>query len=93
MAKRPQRNRRHRNKTRRIIHGRRRSDIWMSLGKLAGVIGSATVATLGQAELIGEPTRHYVTIIAISSTAVWAFLLGPENVKVILGKIGHLKKW
>jgi hypothetical protein len=74
----------------RRTHNRRRSDIWMSFGKFAGLVGSGTAAVLGQAELIGEPTRHYVTIIAIASTAVWAYLLGPENMKAVLEKIRKL---
>lgn len=68
---------------RRQIYGRRRSDAWKSFGKLAAVIASGTGAVLGQAELLGEPIRHYVTIVCVGSLGVSAYLLGPENVRVL----------
>lgn len=86
MAKRRRQNRRKRT-ARTLMQMRRRTDIWQSTGKLAGLIASTTIAVLGQAELIGEPIRHYVTIIAIGSTGACAYLLGPENLKLIMAKV------
>ena len=46
---------------------RRRTDFYVELGKLAGLVGWVCIAILGQSELIGEPWRHYVTIVSIMS--------------------------
>lgn len=39
--------------------------IGAQIGKLAIVVASVTVAVFGQAELLGEPWRHWVTVLAI----------------------------
>lgn len=75
----------------RRIRRRDNKDFWHSLGKLAGVVGSGSGAVLGQAELVGEPTRHYVTIICIAALGVCAFLMGPEHIKLLMGRTNKLK--
>ncbi len=62
---------------------RRRRDVYYSVGRLAGLIGFPCAAILGQAELIGEPTRHYVTVIAIICTAIWAYGTKPDFMSTI----------
>lgn len=59
---------------------RRKWDFYRELGKFAGLVASVCAAMVGQAELIGEPWRHYVTVIAISFTAIWAYCMRPTNV-------------
>jgi hypothetical protein len=76
-----------RRRQRRHGYGRRRADIWGAIGKLAGVVASASAAVLGQAELIGEPTRHYVTVVSIAALGVFAFLSGPQQVRMLLDSI------
>ncbi len=58
---------------------RRRADFYQELGKFAGLIGVICVAIVGQAELIGEPWRHYVTVTAIISGAIWAYGMKPKS--------------
>lgn len=82
---------RRRRTTRRVPFGRRRVDIWQSVAKLVGCVAFGTGAILGQAELIGEPTRHYVTIICIAAFGVFTFLMGPQHVQVLLAQVGKLK--
>ena len=36
-----------------------------------------------QAELIGEPYRHWLTVTAIVCTAVWAYCMRPKGLKAI----------
>lgn len=45
------------------------------LGKLLWLAASMLVAIGGQAELLGEPWRHYVTVLAICSTAYLGVLV------------------
>lgn len=42
---------------------------------LSSLIACVCMAVLGQAELIGEPWRHYVTIVSVVATAASAFML------------------
>lgn len=42
---------------------------------LAGMVSAICTALLGQAELIGEPWRHYITIASVVATAVSGFML------------------
>ena len=62
-------------------HRRRKHDFYKELGKLAGLIGCTAAAVLGQAELIGEPLRHYVTVTAIMCTAIWAYCMRPSSIR------------
>jgi hypothetical protein len=87
----PTRRRNRRRSPERRRYGRRQSDAWKSLGKLAGLIGSVCAAILGQAELVGEPWRHYVSVSAIVSIAVWGYCLGPENVKTLMRTVKGVK--
>lgn len=80
------RNRRH-GQRRHQGYGRRRSDIWFELGKMFGLVASVTGAILGQAELVGEPYRHWLTITCIAATGGFGYLLGPQSLKTLLGKI------
>lgn len=41
----------------------------------AGLAVSVCGALLGQAELVGEPTRHYLTVAFVVSTAVSGYML------------------
>lgn len=48
------------------------------MSQLAWFIGLITfvcLAVLGQAELIGEPWRHYVTVLAVVCTAITGYML------------------
>lgn len=76
-------------KNRRVRNGRRtytrrKSDFYYELGKFCGLIATVAIAIIGQAELIGEPWRHYVTVTAIVTTAVWAYGTHPQSMKVLL---------
>ena len=51
---------------------KQRRDFYAELGKFAGLLGCVSAAVLGQAELIGEPWRHWLSVTAIVCTAVWA---------------------
>ena len=74
------------------LRSRRKTDddLLVTLGKFAGLIGSMCVAVLGQAELVGEPWRHYVTVISIGSVAAWGYCLGPQHVETLTR---HVKGW
>jgi hypothetical protein len=43
-----------------------------------GLIASVLVAVGGQAELIGEPWRHWLTVSAIIATAINGYMLHPQ---------------
>lgn len=45
------------------------------VGYLLGLVVSVCGAVLGQAELLGEPWRHYVTIAFVITTAVSGYLM------------------
>lgn len=45
------------------------------LSWLIGLITFVSTALIGQAELLGEPWRHYVTVLAIIGTAITAYML------------------
>lgn len=62
---------------------RRRRDIYKELGKFAGLVGCVVAAILGQAELVGEPWRHYLSVTAIVCTAVWAYGMKPRSLKAL----------
>lgn len=47
------------------------------LGWMIGLITCISGALLGQAELIGEPWRHYVTILFVAGTAATGYMLKP----------------
>mgnify|MGYP001570251372 CR=1 FL=1 len=66
-------------------HRRRRKDVYAELGKFAGLVGCVSVAILGQAELVGEPWRHILSVTAIISTAVWGYGMKPKGMKAIAG--------
>lgn len=66
-------------------HTRRRRDFYKELGKFAGLIGCVSAAILGQAELVGEPWRHVLSVTAIMSTATWAYCMKPSSMKAITG--------
>ena len=68
----------------RRIHRRRHTDFYAELGKFAGLIGFTSAAIIGQAELIGEPWRHYVTVTAIACSAIWAYCMRPGNFREAL---------
>ena len=71
-------------RTDRRRHRRRRRDFYAELGKFAGLIGCVSAAILGQAEMISEPYRHYLTVTAIICTAVWAYGMKPKNFGKVL---------
>lgn len=62
---------------------RRHIDFYRELGKFAGLIAFVSAAIIGQAELIGEPWRHVLTVTAIMCTAIWAYCMKPNNVSEI----------
>ena len=64
-------------------HRRRRRDFYKELGKFAGLVGCVSAAILGQAELVGEPWRHYLSVTAIVCTASWAYGMKPQGLKAI----------
>lgn len=66
-------------------HRRRRRDFYAELGKMAGLVGCVSAAVLGQAELIGEPWRHYITVTAIVCSATWAYCMKPKGLKALTG--------
>lgn len=74
---------RRKSRPRRRRFGRRRADIWGSIGKTAGLLASVTGAVLGQAELVGEPYRHLISVVFITATAAFGFLLGPQHLKLL----------
>lgn len=54
----------------------------MSKSQVAWFIGLVTCicgAILGQAELVGEPWRHWISVIFIAGTAVSGYLLQPPR--------------
>lgn len=63
---------------------RRRGDAYKEVGKFAGLVAFASTAVVGQAELIGEPWRHYVTVAAVLCTAVWAYCMKPDHLLSLL---------
>jgi hypothetical protein len=63
---------------------RRKSDFYYELGKFCGLIAFVSIAIIGQAELIGEPWRHYVTVLAVIATAGWAYGMHPSSVSAVL---------
>jgi len=63
---------------------RRRSDFYYELGKFCGLVAFVSIAIIGQAELIGEPWRHYVTVIAVITSAAWAYGMHPASVSAVL---------
>ena len=66
-------------------HRRRRRDFYKELGKFAGLVGCVSAAVLGQAELVGEPWRHVLSVTAIIATATWAYCMKPKNLKAFTG--------
>jgi hypothetical protein len=62
--------------------------LYAELGKLAGLITVISTAIIGQAELIGEPWRHYVTVIAVITTTVWAYCMSPRSLKNLVNRKG-----
>jgi hypothetical protein len=76
--------RRKRPPDRRRSFGRRKGDLWKEIGKLLGLTASVTGALIGQAELVGEPYRHYLTVLCIGSTGGFGYLLGPDSVRILL---------
>lgn len=64
----------------RRTHRRRRRDFYKELGKFAGLIACVAAAIVGQAEMISEPYRHYLTVTAIISSATWAYCMKPKNI-------------
>lgn len=43
--------------------------------KWCGLAGFLATTIIGQAELIGEPWRHYVTVIGVLCTAICGYLI------------------
>lgn len=76
-----------RREQRRHAYGRRRTDVWSTLGKTFGLLASVTGALYGQAELVGEPWRHYLSVVCIASTAGFGFLLGPHHLKLLVRSV------
>jgi hypothetical protein len=70
---------------------RRRSDFYVEIGKFAGLIGAVCVAIIGQAELVGEPWRHYITVTAVVAVAVWGYCMHPQTLSA-LGKAYRLMR-
>jgi hypothetical protein len=46
---------------------------------LVGLITCVVAAVLGQAELVGEPWHHYLSLVGIVGTAVNGYLLQPPR--------------
>ena len=49
------------------------------IGWLIGLVSAICTALIGQAELLGEPWRHYVTIVSVVMTALTGFMLQRPN--------------
>lgn len=64
-----------------------RPNVWSAVGRFLGLIASMTGAALGQAELVGEPYRHWITLVCIVSLAGFGFLLGPQHLKTLTGAV------
>lgn len=79
-------------KKRRQTYGRRKGDFYRELGKFGGLIGFTSAAIVGQAELIGEPWRHYFTVSAIVGLAVWAYGMKPESLKSVMELYQQFRK-
>jgi len=77
------RNVQRRKHARRRVQARRRSDFYFELGKFGGLVAAVCLAVVGQAELIGEPWRHYVTVTAIIATAIWAYGTHPQTISTL----------
>jgi putative effector of murein hydrolase len=54
------------------------------LWKFIGLIVAVCVALYGQAELIGEPWRHVVSMIAIGGTAGLAYWIKPAGTTTVV---------
>ena len=46
---------------------------------LLGLVASVSSALIGQAELLGEPWRHVVTVISVITTAFSGYMLQRPN--------------
>lgn len=46
---------------------------------LLALVSAVCTALIGQAELLGEPWRHYVTVLSVIVTAVSGFMLQRPN--------------
>lgn len=75
--------RRHHTERRRAT--RRRRDFYRELGKFAGLLAFVCIAILGQAELVGEPYRHWITVTSILCSAIWAYCMRPKSLKEVAG--------
>lgn len=51
----------------------------LQIAYVAGLVGFVCVAVLGQAELIGEPWHHWISIAGIVGTAVSGYLIQPPR--------------
>lgn len=54
-----------------------RAQLW----KVISLVAAVSSAIIGQAELVGEPWRHWVSIVAIVATALIAWNLKQHPVK------------
>lgn len=46
---------------------------------LLALVSAVCTALIGQAELLGEPWRHYVTTVSVIATAISGFMLQRPN--------------
>ena len=42
---------------------------------IAGMVGGVCTALLGQADLVGEPYKHYIAIAGIVATAISGYMI------------------
>ncbi len=47
--------------------------------KWASLVAFVATTLIGQAELIGEPWRHYVTVIGVIATAISGYFIQHQN--------------
>ena len=73
--------------TERRVHRRRHTDFYAELGKFAGLIAFPSAAVIGQAELVGEPWRHILSITAIVCGTIWAYCMKPSSIRDVLAML------
>jgi len=51
----------------------------LQIAYFVGLIACVSGALLGQAELVGEPWHHYLSVLSIAGTAVTGYLMQPPR--------------
>ena len=51
------------------------------------MIAFPSAAVIGQAELVGEPWRHILSITAIVCGTIWAYCMKPSSIRDVLAML------